>query len=227
MFIGRTAGRYATTIDLPTLTDTVSMRVPTAGAFYGVIVENDNSGVIVSSIGNNGATYSMYCAIPDFAEQMEVFHPSLIIISLGTNEAFGNLNGVSTDVDRLVTMLRTRFPKAHLLLTTPMECHRKVSTTVKKRVKNRRGRWRTVRRKSTTYAVNDKVAQMRDIILTYGKANKIAVWDLYTIAGAHGAASQWINAGLMNPNDHIHCKDEGYALQGSLLANALLKALQY
>ena len=57
-------------------------------AIYGASLETGESGVIYHSIGNNGAFYSSYAAIPHFSEQVAALAPQLIILSLGTNESF-------------------------------------------------------------------------------------------------------------------------------------------
>ena len=222
---------WASRIDLPNTTDTVTMGVPCKSDFYGAIITNSSRGVMVHSIGNNGATYSTYLKVPDFAEQMRILDPRLIIISLGTNETVGNLTGVEDQIHRLVTNLRKAMPKAHILLTTPMDWHKRVTNRVAQQVKvgggkkRRKARYKTVYKTTTSYVSNANVPRMREMILRYGSQHKVAVWDLYTVAGGAGACSKWVSAGLMNPNDHLHQLEAGYELQGMLLGDALLKAL--
>lgn len=221
---------WASRFDLPNITDTVTMGVPCKSDFYGAILSNSKRGVMVHSIGNNGATYSTYLKVPDFAQQMRVLDPHLIIISLGTNETVGNLTGVEDQIHRLVTSLRKAMPQAHILLTTPMDWHKRVTNRVAQKVKvgggkKRKARYKTVYKTSTSYVSNANVPRMREMLLDYGKRHKVAVWDLYTIAGGAGACSKWVSAGLMNPNDHLHQLEAGYELQGMLLGDALLNAL--
>ncbi len=220
MVFGRARSKWATTYPLDHYTDSVSMSVPTKGAFYGVILHSDSCGVVVSSIGNNGATYASYLAVPNFAQQLQVLEPQLVIISLGTNEAFGNISGVLANIRALIKSIRNANPHVKFLLTTPMECHHKVTRTVGR--KTRRHRARTV----TSYAVNEKILSVRNIILAFAREQRIATWDLYEVAGGAGAANRWISAGLMNSRDHLHCVEAGYEVQGALLADAILKALE-
>lgn len=221
---------WASRFDLTHATDTVTMIVPCKSDFYGAILSNPNRGVMVHSIGNNGATYSTYLKVPQFAQQMQVLNPQLIIISLGTNETVGNLAGVEDNIHRLVTSLQKSMPGAHILLTTPMDWHKRVTSRVPQQVKvgggkRRKARYKTVYKSTTTYASNPNVPRLRDIILQYGKQHCVAVWDLYAVAGGAGACSKWVAAGLMNPSDHLHQLEAGYELQGMLLGDALLKAL--
>ena len=174
-----------------------------------------------NAIGNNGACFSSYLNIPDFAELTRVFTPSLIILSMGTNEAFGSDSDeqIYCSIDTLVQHLRKVHPSAKFLLTTPMECHKKVTRATRRR---RRGRYR----KTTAFVTNRRVAEVRNVILRYGRDHKLPVWDLYVIAGGEGASAKWIADGLMNPRDHVHCLKSGYELRGALLSDALLKQLK-
>ena len=213
-------------------TDTVTLGVPCPSDFYGAILANDKRGVMVHSIGNNGATYSSYCKVADFGEQLKVLQPQLVIISLGTNEAFGNITGMENYITRLIADIRKHNPTARFLLTTPMECQKRVSRQVAQQVKvgggkrKKKARYKTVYKTVTSYAANEKVNQVRQLILDYGRRHKIATWDLYQVAGGQGASSKWVAAGLMNPNDHLHQLEAGYELQGMLLADALLDVLK-
>ncbi len=230
VLFGKELSPWASRFDLPAATDTVTLGVPCTSDFHGAILSNNKQGVMVHAIGNNGATCGTYLKVDRFAEQMKVLDPQLIIISLGTNEAFGNISGVESNLHQLVTRLRTAMPKAQILLTTPMECQKRVSTKVAERVKvgggrKRKASYKTVYKTVTSYAANSNVPRVRDIIMEYGRRHRIAVWDLYTIAGGAGASNKWVAAGLMNPNDHLHQLEAGYELQGQLLADALMEAL--
>lgn len=221
---------WAQMFRLKAMTDTVTMGVPCPSDFYGAILANDKRGVMVHSIGNNGATYSSYCKVADFGQQLKVLEPQLVIISLGTNEAAGNPTGIENYITRLITDIRKHNPKAKFLLTTPMEFQKRTSRQVAQQVKvgggkRRRARYKTVYKTVTSYAANPNAERVRQMILDYGRQHKIATWDLYAVAGGRGASSKWITAGLMNPSDHLHQLEAGYELQGMLLADALMQAL--
>lgn len=231
VLFGKELSPWASRIDLASATDTVTLGVPCTSDFYGAILSNKKQGVMVHSIGNNGATCGTYLKVANFAEQMKVLDPQLIIISLGTNEAFGNLSGVESNLNQLVTRLRKAMPKAQILLTTPMECQKRVSHKVAQQVKvgggkRRKAHYKTVYKTVTSYAANANVVSVRNIIMDYGRRHRIAVWDLYTIAGGAGASNKWVAAGLMNANDHLHQLESGYELQGQLLADALMEVLK-
>ncbi len=203
---GHAVTPWSTDFTLPIVTDSVSLgHIPSGCDFWGVVANNSNPGVVYHTIGNNGATYAMYHKIDSFARQTSILQPRLIIISLGTNEAFGSHAYMASQIDRLVTDLRNANPNAKILLTTPMESQRR----------GRRG-----------YSVNPSVAIVRDIILDYGREHHIPVWDLYAVAGGEGASRNWLSLQLMNTGDHLHFFQSGYELQGSLLADALIEQLR-
>lgn len=203
--MGRATSPWSTQFVLPGLTDSLQLAgIPTGSDFWGVMADNDTPGIVYSTIGNNGATYAMYHKIDSFAQQTALLRPRLIIISLGTNEAFGSHANMAQQMQRLIADLRQANPQAKFLLTTPMESQR-------------RGRG--------GYAVNPAVATVRGIILEFGREHHIPVWDLYAVAGGEGASRKWLALQLMNTGDHLHFFESGYDLQGVLLADALLEQL--
>ena len=212
----------------------VSVDFASAGdlTVFGASLSGDRPGVFYHAIGNNGAAYETYNRIGNVGAGIAPLSPDLVIISLGTNEAFGRLNtaGFTRAVDRLVRNIRTANPSALILLTTPMECHRSVTTTKKVRVKQkgrrrRKARYRTVNRTSRTYAVNQNIAPLRKAILDYGRENGIAVYDWYEVAGGAGASTSWIDKGLF-AGDRVHHSRAGYTLEGRLVYEALMDAVR-
>ena len=208
---------YATTFAMPSPCRQLTLyNLSGISELWGVILHNNRSGVVLHSIGNNGACYQHYNQLDSFASRT-LFAPDLIIISLGTNEAFGNckdMNAIKNEIHRLVSALQESNPEAAILLTTPMECDRRQRTRRSRR-----------RRRRTVFATNTKCLTVRNIIMQYGAENNIAVWDLYTVAGGKGSAAKWVANALLAKRDHVHCSAEGYRLQGKLLAEALIQSL--
>lgn len=205
----------ANTIVLDTAATHVRLKLCNADrtVLGGFILENGTGGSMLHAIGNNGATASSYNGVPNFAAGVAGLHPDLIVVALGTNEAFGSLLQVGDNLDVLVKALRHHNPKAQILLTTPTECMRRTYI----RGKNRR-------RRRSAPVVNTKVAQVRKIILDYAKANNIAVYDTYAVAGGSGAAQKMQKAHVLG-SDGVHFTAGGYKLRGQLLAKALFDQL--
>lgn len=227
--------RDYTQILLTTLATKVNISFNSAGdlTLYGASLSGDRPGVFYHSIGNNGATFSSYNRIGTVGIGINPLIPDLVVISLGTNEAFGrsvNVATFSNSVDNLVKNIRSANPNALILLTTPMECHRSVTSSKKTRVKvktrkGRKQRYKTVVKTSRTYAVNSNIAPIRQAILDYGKKNGIAVYDWYEVAGGRGASDQWIRSNLF-AKDRVHHTRQGYSLEGRLLYDAIMDSLR-
>lgn len=183
-------------------------------SIFGADLATYNTGIIYHTIGNNGATYDNYNRIPDFADQLSVLSPDLIIISLGANEAFGNMSDIAirNSIDKMVTDLKNANPLATILLTTPMEC-------CKRHYVKRKGQ-----RRYRTYIANEKTHLVRQVILDYARDNNIAVYDWFKIAGGKGASEKWVKDSLLS-RDRIHSTAKGYELQGTLFYLALQKGI--
>lgn len=183
---------------------------------HGFELGNQMAGVVYSAIGNNGATYTAYNNATDIGDGIRPLAPSLVILSMGTNEAFGKVSDfeMRNSIDKMVTSIRQAVPEATLLLTTPAECQRTkwVKTGKKKR-------------STRTYAINPNVKAMRDAIKRYAEDNGIACYDWYEVAGGDGCSPKWLKAGLLG-NDRIHNTWSGYELTGNLLFEALVKTIE-
>lgn len=223
-FISHPSKDY-THIQLTKEVNSATLSFESAGdlTLFGVNLSGKRPGLFYHVIGNNGASYETYNRIGNEGEGISALNPNLVIISLGTNEAFGSVSvdRMKESIGRLVNNIKRSNPLAEILLVTPIECERSVYTSAK--VKGKKGRKRTKRIKS--YKVNDKIATVRQAIIEYGKENHIATYDWHDIAGGNGAAQKWIDKGLFS-HDRVHHSVKGYQLQGFLLYQALHEALK-
>lgn len=188
---------------------------------YGAYLAAGKPGLVYNVIGHNGATYQTYNRINGFGSNLSELSPDLVVISLGCNEAFGSFNDLAflDQVDKLVKSIIEHNKDAAILLTTPMECQRRVTTYGKRSKKSRR------RVAHTSFAVNTKVQNVRAALLRYAKQKGIAIYDFYNVAGGDGASAKWINDGLYS-KDRVHLSGKGYHLQGKLFYDALSKELE-
>ncbi len=179
----------------------------------GVELIGDSTGVLVHSIGNNGATYSDYSLPPHFGSELARLHPDLIIIALGTNEAFGRIteNTLRNNIDNLMNTIRRHNPDAKLLIVGPAECYRRTYR------RTRRGR-----RRSAGQTVNHNVATIARSIRLYAEDEGIPYYNHFAVAG--NAPSQR-KAKLLG-RDGVHYTVNGYQLWGNLLADAILDAMK-
>lgn len=206
---GRIAVELMETVDEVAVSFATESQVTLAGANLAFA----DTGTFVHSIGNNGATYSTYGLIDGFGKGIAQLHPDLIVIALGTNEAFGKTTAedILIDIDHLVNTIRRNNPRAELMLVTPSECFKRVYTSSKRR-----------RRRTASKVVNTKVEQMRNAILSYGAKHNIPVYDTFAVAGQ---AADLEAAGILS-KDGVHFTAQGYRVLGNLLADAILAALR-
>lgn len=186
---------------------------------FGAYLASGHPGLVYNVIGNNGATFRSYNRIPSFGNDLSTLRPDIVVVSLGCNEAFGRFNefDFQLQIDNLVRSIRQANPGTRILLTTPMECHRRTSVG-----RSRRGGKR--RRRVTGFAVNPNVEPVRNAILRYGRKNGIPVYDFYAAAGGKGASDLWVADGLYS-KDHIHLSGDGYRLMGRLFYRAIIDAM--
>lgn len=198
---------------------------------FGAALSGKRPGLFYHTIGNNGATYDTYNRIGNVGMGITPLHPDLVILSLGTNEAFGivDKHRLKESIGRLVENIKNNNPEAAILLVTPMECQRSVYTTVtipsKKKKGKKKRRRRRVTKRVRSFKTNSNISTVRNVIIDYGKEHHIAVYDWYTIAGGDNASSKWINSGLFS-SDRVHHSLKGYRLQGELMYRALKSAFE-
>jgi len=167
-------------------------------SFYGAILENNEPGVLLHTIGVNGARYDHYNNQPLFWQQLPALVADLVIVSLGTNEAQGgsfNAEAFLTQVKLFIEKIKIAFPGAALLISTPQDSY-----------KGKRS--------------NEIMRSLNFTLSGYCQQNNIALWDLYKVTNGYGSARNWLKKGWMN-KDKVHFTSDAYTLQGKLLFNAL------
>ena len=96
--------------------------------YYGLTLKNGGRGILYHSIGVNGAMYVNYTD-EAYVRQLALLKPSLLIISMGTNETFGrrfNTDEFSGQMEAFLALVKKELPNTAILLTTPPECYRRV-----------------------------------------------------------------------------------------------------
>jgi lysophospholipase L1-like esterase len=169
----------------------------------GMILENEQPGILYHGVGINGTKLSNYLNSNGFEEQMAELGTNLVVVSFGTNEAYSTGSGmcvscITQQYEELIARIRSKNPQVAILLTTPPNHY--------------------YERKYD----NKNVLVMRDLLLSLAAKQNVAVWDLYTIMGGRHSILAWKKNGLAR-NDLVHFTKEGYELQGELLYNALMK----
>ncbi|UYQ92251.1 GDSL-type esterase/lipase family protein [Chitinophaga horti] len=215
-------GLSMATLRFPEGTTTMGLRwsgVPDT-KFYGAVLRNGQKGLLYHTVGINGAMFSNYNNM-DLSLQVQAawLRPNLVILSLGTNEAFGYLSASQfrAEIDETVTTLRKASPEGtvFILTTPPSGMGKAVRTPYRKKVN---GKYKTYYR--SKFRTNAHVAVLRNEIVSYCRAEGLACWDFYNIMKSDARFSRGWAA------DHLHFNATGYNLQGTLLAEAILKAFK-
>ncbi|MDR1114736.1 MAG: GDSL-type esterase/lipase family protein [Tannerella sp.] len=176
--------------------------------YYGFMLMNSLPGILYHSIGVNGARFIDYTN-RNYVHQLALLKPSLLIVSLGTNESFGrqfNKNEFTSQVDAFIRLVKEELPETALLITTPAESYK-----------------RTYKNKKRYYIRNDNIAKVADALAAYTREKGIACWDLFSITGGNNSCKNWFEAGLFG-RDRIHFSSKGYGEQGVLLYKALVRS---
>jgi lysophospholipase L1-like esterase len=182
-----------------------------SATFYGMNLQGSEPGVVVHTIGVNGATFADYLQAGHFLEQLATLKPDLLILSLGTNEA---VNAKTFTRDSLVSVLDSLISgigkagiSAGIMFTTPPAIY-------KGSRKNRR----------TSYKPNPNAAMVRETIISYSNANQLPYWDWYQIMGGKTSMARW-KSKKMTDKRYIHFSPKGYLIQGILLREAFLETI--
>jgi len=172
---------------------------------YGLSVNSEISkGINYNTFGVSGGQYRFLAEnAPLMVEQMEAFKPDLLIISLGTNDAYLKdltAEGFTQMLTNLIQSLKKVSPKTEFILTTPPD---------------------------TEFNKNKPVSReiVMQGILNAGKSTRCAVWNFNEAMGGENTFKNWQKLKLAN-KDGLHFNPAGYYLQGQLFNVALAKAME-
>jgi lysophospholipase L1-like esterase len=168
--------------------------------FYGLELVNSSSRVLYHSAGLNGASVSSYLLSENLYDQVVAINPQVIILSLGTNDAFNDAfkpSIFSQNLRELVKKITYAMPSAIVILTTPGDHY--------------------IRK----HHPNERLMQASSEIVQIAAEMGCGVWDFYSLMGGKGSMKQWLRHGLSAP-DMIHLSEKGYKLQGEMLFRALV-----
>lgn len=166
----------------------------------GISLENELSGVVYHNIGVNGAKYMDFARAKYFARQVADLEPDLVILSFGTNESQGTTEPayMRRTMESLTAQILEGSPGTKILLTTPADSYL-------------RGR-----------GLNPHMAETSKVIRAFAMEKGFGLWDLFSFTGGQNSSTLWKSNGLMT-SDSVHYTKYGYALQGKLLYQSLIK----
>ena len=170
---------------------------------FGFVFDNEASPLMYHAAGLNGADVNSFLRNTALPLELEILDPKVIIVSLGTNDAY-NLNfdplQFASNLRTLVQQIRSSCPKAFIILTTPND--------------------HLLRNKE----LNPRVDAASEVIRNVAMEQEVGLWDFNRIMGGSGSIYSWNNYGL-TAKDCLHLSPQGYRLQGKLLGVALYRYL--
>ncbi|WP_353117476.1 LysM peptidoglycan-binding domain-containing protein [Myroides odoratus] len=169
----------------------------------GIVLENDQAGIVYHTIGVNGARYSDYNKYPLFFDQLEGLEADLIIISLGTNEAFDKIDGESfkAEINRFLKEVKSKNPNASILVTSPPPSYFSKGNP------------------------NTVASTLANEIIINGVDQKYAIWDMYYNLGGTLGLPYLIEEQML-AKDLVHYTIKGYEYTGTLFYEGLMKVYQ-
>lgn len=193
---------------LPLELETIADTYPQLG---GWLVENNQPGVLLSSLGINGATIHMLDKWGQgWQSPLQALQPDLLILAYGTNEAFNDdLDGdhYYASLTRHIEDLRAQQPQAALLMIGAPD--------VIKHAAEHSCQSRRPAQLSHVQAIQRKVAREQQLLF----------WDWQAMMGGACSFPEWQAQGLAQ-KDGVHFSAEGYALSAHALYEDLENHLQ-
>ena len=169
---------------------------------YGILLESDNSGIVLHNIGINGAAVPSFLRCNLFEQQLSVLKPDMVILGLGINDAYGfkfSQANYEQHYDSLVARILKASPSTAILYLTNNDSY------IRHRYINRNG------------------LKVEASLKKLARKQHAALWDMFEVMGGLNSVVLWQREGLAK-RDKIHFTKEGYLLIGDLLFDAIMKS---
>ena len=204
-----TGGAY-TTLQVPDGPHTLELRTVGDGMvrLFGVAVEREAPGVIVDTLGINGARARYHLLWDDalYREHLRRRQPDLVVLAYGTNESGDDLpiERYETQLRQVVQRVRETVPQASCLLVGPSD--------------------RPIRNEDGTFAdrprTHDVVRVQHKVAVELG----CGFFDLVAFSGGPLSMVEWAAADpAYGAGDYVHYTRRGYERLGQSVLAALLE----
>ncbi len=171
-------------------------------SLYGISLETTEPGIVYHAAGINGADVTAFLRCELLPAQLHTLQPDLVIISLGTNDAYSlkfDAQAFRKNYSELIDRIRRELPSQPILITTPGDC-------------------RLNRRMS-----NPSNLSAIDVLRSIAREKNCALWDYFTVMGGLHSMDTWKMRGLA-AGDYVHYNISGYRLQAQLFMDAFVRA---
>lgn len=174
-------------------------------SIFGFDLQNSRAKLIYHAVGVNGANVRTHLRSRNFGHGLSHLNPQVVIVSLGTNDAYSdafNVRAFGANLLLLVSKIQQVLPHSLVILTTPGD--------------------HLINREKP----NEALEQIRAEVYRIAGEMNCGIWDFYQIMGGAGSINTWAEMGMC-ANDKLHFNSKGYRLQGALLYSALVKLSQH
>jgi hypothetical protein len=172
-------------------------------SLFGLVLDNDNPGVIYHNLGVGGSIYSAMLHQTYFSDQFSLLDPDIAVLDWGTNDIIYK-NSIADDLEstiiKTVKKLRSQKPEILIILTSVQDM-------------NWKGKNITACKK------------FNDLISKLAQQENCLYFDWYQISGGAQSMKKWEQKGLAR-KDNIHLTREGYILKGELFFNAIVNTIE-
>ncbi|KQR94607.1 hypothetical protein ASG01_01625 [Chryseobacterium sp. Leaf180] len=187
---------FKTEISFPTPQQVFLIKSNASGGnlFYGFqFLKNTQKGVVLNSVGVNGATYADFLKFPLQTEQLKTIPTDLLVIALGTNEAFGKTTKeeLQNNISALIVKFRAGNPALPVLLIAPPD----------------------------NLPKNARVVEFISWIKESAEQNNAAFFDLYSATGGKGYFKR-AQSRKEASGDGVHYLKPGYEFQAEQIWKA-------
>jgi len=229
------AGPGYLSVNVPEGEHTIELRPAGNGTvlLFGVSLERDSKGVVVDTMGINGARASALLQWDPtvFSEHLRRRKPDLVVLAYGTN-AVGDkrdpIPAYMARLDKVLAQVKAAAPQASCVYVGPSDRPVKV-------VKDKKGRWgppKKKRRRSRKLSADKDLRflarpRQRRIIRAQRRiAHKhgCAYWDWVRMMGGPLSMVKWVHSEpRLGAMDYIHLTGRGYVRAANLFWKALMR----
>jgi hypothetical protein len=155
-----------------------------------------------------GTRYSDYDGLAELDNQLVREKPDLVIVSLGTNDAFSGSSRLRfyEKIGHLVNKVKALSPQAVILLTTPSDALKKNPLT-------------------GIYTALPELQAVTNEIIRYANDHQVAYWNLYQIMGGAYSVNNWYQRKMAAP-DRVHFNAKGYTMFADWLFDAFTASME-
>ncbi len=199
---------------------------------FGVASERDEFGVLVDTLGINGAKATSQLKWDDaiFTGHMKKRNPDLLVLAYGTNATGDEDTPIATyeaEFDQVVARAKAAAPQASCVLVGPSDWPVKVETEIQNTGKRKARKKRRRRRKPKTvtgFQLRERTGMVIDVQRRVAHKYGCGYWDWRAAMGGELSMLSWRHSKPVQASgDYVHFTRRGYEKLAELFYAELMK----